>query len=632
MKKFVFHIFLLFILFFFSGNAVYGYVLNDNFNDGNFDGWNVVQDPNAPDCIPNWYVDDGILKIDIDNGPCSVNLVPSDDLWGDLGDEYVVEFDAWFIDGSDHNFAFRFTEGLDFNPMHEYHLVGGSGGILGWAPISNVPANYTYTTPNQPDPYHIKLHVETGHFKLYIDGTKVHDYPYPAGNEKRPEGKFAFRAGTGAVNYSENWFDNVMVKTIPEIIDLGHFSQRDARWKDDEYDSASLTNPPGLREIEDWGCALTSGNMLLSRNGYFQWLDGSTLTPRKLNWYLTSEGGYNKNGALIWSYLTKYAQDLQRSGSMESWAPRLEFKYEAFDFDNYVEIITQRDPVILRLVTNDRGTTEEYDDSLHFVVGNGFDGDEVVIDDPWDLLKDHDFLSNKYPAAKISRVGRLVPSNTDLSYIWIYQYNPNIDVQLEQAGSVTGDVAGVVKEEIPNSLYEEAGVLGRPDVFVERFGGENAWQSSVVVAKPDSDSYVLKLSSDEPQEAEYEIHVFDVDGNVKKFVGTALVGNNTEFLLDFNKEIVDNTTFNERVDFEQFIADIEFAYDQRWLRNWGTKRMLISYVRIAQRFYDFRTRNTIKTLETIERRFEIERGRRVTEEGYVFLTERLVLLRQTLGL
>lgn len=626
MKKAFLSVLTICILSFISVNDMHARLLVEDFDDGNFDGWEVVQDPNAPDCIPNWFVDNGILKIDIDNGPCSVNLVPSDELWGDIGKDYVVEFDGWFIDGADHNIAFRFTRGEVFNPMHEYHIVGG-GGILGWAPISNVPNNYFYATPNRLEPYHFKLNVKTGHFEFFIDGQKVHDYPYPVENEKRPVGKFAFRAGAGAVTHSENWFDNLVIRKFPTTLDVKHFSQRDPLWKDDEYDNASASNDLGWREIEEWGCAMTSAAMVLDYHGITKGPDGQVTNPQSLNQYLIDKGGFNQKGGVVWSYVTTYANEATKSGHLDPGVKALEFKYDNFDLDSYEQDIENGLPSILKIVTNNKNNVDPQDDNLHFVVGKGFDGDEVLINDPWDLLDTGALLNDNYENKVVRQVGRMVPTNTDLSYIWIYQYNPNVETVLEHNESKTGEAAGVLYQEIARSLYQEDGLISVPDQFERRFGEPDSWQGELVVAKPDSGQYRLNFSANSPELAEYEVHVFDKDGNVKKYIGTVMVGGKTEFVLNLDKESAENNQFVQVVDFDQLIADVRFAYAQNWINRRGMKNSLIAFVRLAKMFYPRRMRIVERRLDQFENHLDRHKNRLINQEGYDFLMGRLELLR-----
>src|SRR5581483_12228144 len=102
--------FILFLFLFYFPLKTYAAVFEDNFDDGNADGWVVTRN----ECFYNnhpseWKVVDGKLGVKINGGNCVTEIIPSDSLWNSIGDNYSVEFDITLTSGTDHNFAFRYT-------------------------------------------------------------------------------------------------------------------------------------------------------------------------------------------------------------------------------------------------------------------------------------------------------------------------------------------------------------------------------------------------------------------------------------------------------------------------------------------------------------------------------------------
>src|SRR3989344_7585740 len=74
----------------------------ENFDDGSYDGWVIVNDPNRTACFSPWIVTNGMLGIAINQSSCTTNIMPTDALWNNLGDNYIFELDIKFVSGTDH--------------------------------------------------------------------------------------------------------------------------------------------------------------------------------------------------------------------------------------------------------------------------------------------------------------------------------------------------------------------------------------------------------------------------------------------------------------------------------------------------------------------------------------------------
>ena len=192
-------------------------VLTENFNDGNTDGWVVVNEPGRTPCSAPWIVENGELLIEINQGSCTKHLVPTDILWNNLGDEYEIEVDMRSGGGTDHNIAFRFNIiPPNINEWYDYHFSFPNNITLERVPTGTTSDSVRYNFSHNVT-YHLKILVKTGNIKLSINDEVVQDYHYDPSQERFPSGKFAFRAGTGSDPYSKTYFDNLTVKSIDEL-------------------------------------------------------------------------------------------------------------------------------------------------------------------------------------------------------------------------------------------------------------------------------------------------------------------------------------------------------------------------------------------------------------------------------
>ena len=146
---------------------------------------------------------------------CATNLVPKDAFWNNIGNNYIFELDMDFINGTDHNLAFRFSQNSPTNNWYELHFQSPNDFSLDrvgeGSYNSKVPGSY----PNGRT-YHIKIIVLNNNIKIFIDDLLVRDFSSTI--DSFPSGKIALRSGTGATSISETWFDNIVVTSIDEEI------------------------------------------------------------------------------------------------------------------------------------------------------------------------------------------------------------------------------------------------------------------------------------------------------------------------------------------------------------------------------------------------------------------------------
>ncbi len=337
------------------------------------------------------------------------------------------------------------------------------------------------------------------------------------------------------------------------------FSQLDENWneilgKPVEYDFATNWSSQGTG-IDRWGCALTSAAMVLMYHGvdrgvaYFPNgdVDSFPTNPATLNSWLINNHGYTNWGGVIWSAITKYAKDASESAPSGS-GTTFEFSYPAYTGIGQVTAdIDDEVPEILRLVRKSSGNT-------HFVVTGGFDGtDDILINDPNQLAEEEPphSLNELYPESvyRRSRLGRFVPSNTDLSYLWMFG-EPGLELEVD---GTADDLAGAFSfvESLEDDIDPD--LPGSPAEFV--YG----------LPKPDDGMvYVVKLNvlPGESGLKTIDVRLFDEEGNQHQLLINRLIGEGENEVLtlelsDSLDEIIDLSVAT----FDQLVGDLQAAGD-----------------------------------------------------------------------
>lgn|GEM_PF-3104401 len=209
--------FIILLFYCFNPDKLYAVtVFQDNFNDGDFSNWDVVTDPDRAPCSDQWTIKDGMLGININQSSCTTNIVPNDLIWNNLGNNYTIELDMKFVQGTDHNIAFRFSPGITKNYWYDIHFVSPNSYELERVPFGSPGTGVHYPLPNKSDFYHLKIIMKTGNIQVYIDNNLTLNYVYDPSLDKFPTGKLALRAGTGSNPVSETYFDNIVVTSIDD--------------------------------------------------------------------------------------------------------------------------------------------------------------------------------------------------------------------------------------------------------------------------------------------------------------------------------------------------------------------------------------------------------------------------------
>ena len=366
-------------------------------------------------------------------------------------------------------------------------------------------------------------------------------------------------------------------------LDVPWMSQRDPQWNviggiPVEYDFAKSWSPQRFG-IDRWGCALTSAAMILNYHGVYQGVALNkdkvimgyfNTNPVTLNSWLINNHGYTQWGGVIWSSITKYAKvasEYAPSGSHKTF----EFDYPAFTGIEQVKTdIGDEIPGILRLVHN--GNT-------HFVVTRGIDGtDDILLNDPDQLVDGtppHS-LNDLYPvpAYTRTRLARFVPSETDMSYMWMFG-EPGTELAVDGSGFEILNDFGFV-ESLADDI--EPDLSGSPAQFV--YG----------LPKPDSGNTFMVTMIALPNEIglkTIDIRVYNEYGDQHQYLTNRLVGEGEEelILIKLNESLSGIEDLSQ-VTFAHLIADLELADSLKLLKHPGYVKGWITQVKVAEQFYN----------------------------------------------
>lgn len=446
-------------------------IFEDHFDGLDLSGWKVVQnfqwmDSTQP-CMngstpATWQLYLQQLGIRIFSPGCFTEIIP---LTFELppNRSYSFEFDITLPESinMDRNYTIRHVNARNAYAMKVLgqrifleKLVDGQG----WG-VNGSSGFY----PFQPNgTYHIKNEVNSDHsMRVFINNELVLSFmdsaPFLDG------GTIGFRASVGAIPNSITWFDNALVALTDSepTLPIPYVSQRDLSWKNELYDHTTQT-------IEKLGCALSSAVMVLRYYGIHEISEGLLLTPSTLNTWLNAQSdGYIASGLVNWIALTRLARQFHIKNPQ---IPTLEYaKKDATASIVQTEFSFNRPPIIAL--------------SGHFVVGTGFDVNELSILDPYYENKHTLLLTD----AKSLRT--FTPSFTNLRYIQVIA-PPTVKIMIEKLGQTW-------VSEIETGIHPEEDVVS------------NESYSILEIPKPEFGEYTLKLSSAIAQKANIVIRRYD---------------------------------------------------------------------------------------------------------------------------
>lgn len=517
-------------------------VFLDDFSNNTLSSWTVVSnrlwnDPNTPcrnfENIANWNVYNQSLLIEITGSPCYTEIVPNI-LNVENIDNYIFAFNMTMPESMnmDRNYLLKRQDKDNWYGMKIINniiflekVVSG----IGYA-VPNSFANFDFKVNTT---YYIENRVENNHFEISIDGNKIIDFfdeaPYLV------NAQVGLRASVGSIPRSITYFDNVSYYRLPSdiVLSVPYFSQKDYRWKDDEYDSASVWSQSGST-ISRWGCALTSATMILSHHGITKFADNTSITPRSLNtWLKSQKDGYINGGFVNFLAITRLTKEL---------SPILGTKTLEYSITkDKQESLNQLDkslPSIIQL-TN------------HFVVQSGYYYSllQYAILDPFDENK---FQLSEDETVKSFR--QFTPSNTDLSYILIvHDKNTAIDVE--------------------NTEYET--IIEGPYI-------ENGIEvQTTYIKKPSKNEYTVTIQHKGVGQTHLDIYFYDVNGTVTTQTYTGLSGE----VIDQIQLIIDNSSITRPITPDILFQDLNYYWKTQHITHAYVFRKLESFIQLFSNMY-----------------------------------------------
>ena len=215
MKKITFFIFFLILFFVFSKFSFASVYFEDNFDDGNANGWQVEHftppDPNHPNWQESiWTVNsDKQYGIRLPYGDMRTFSTNGSLSWTD----YIYYVQLIGKEGIDKNIIFRYQ---NKNNWYGFHMVpdGVHLGMMinGSYSFDTRVSNFFFTNDKI---YNLKIKISGGLVSFYENNNPIVEN-YPVWNNPLSSGKIGLYASTGANYPTSVWFDNVMVCSLDE--------------------------------------------------------------------------------------------------------------------------------------------------------------------------------------------------------------------------------------------------------------------------------------------------------------------------------------------------------------------------------------------------------------------------------
>ena len=309
------------------------------------------------------------------------------------------------------------------------------------------------------------------------------------------------------LNYTEQIVDSMQLY-IPTLL------QTSNPWQNQTYDGANFWSP-STTTIGRWGCAITSYTMILNYFGIYKLPNGNILNPGTLNTWLKNNNGYidgktsgfvNPIAISVLSKRTKQVNNITNFDALEY--SRVS---ESNNTNALIDSINNGIPAIL-------------DVGGHFVVAKGINGTTFDINDPYYPDK---ITLTSYPNG-FSYFGKLIPSNTDISYILIAG-NKNLHFGL--------------KDSIGNSIGQD--YLQEALIDDETNQSKGNSMQILLAPKPSSGTYTLSITGNNG-EKKFQIYLYDKNGNLKLMKETINIKDNKSKNINiyFDKNNVKNNKIN----------------------------------------------------------------------------------------
>ncbi|MBU0578892.1 C39 family peptidase [Patescibacteria group bacterium] len=488
-------------------------LLNDNFNDNNFNDWTVVRNmqwhhPERP-CFnkgypTKWEIKNGELGITIDGSPCTTEIIPQNLDLTEVNN-YEFEFDWNFLESPhmDRNLLIKWQDEHNWYGLHLMDnkillqkVVNGR--------LESLYDNWGYYQFETDQRYHFKISVINDLITTWIDDNQIFQTldrpPFLTGYKT-----LGFQASSGNIFRSVSFFDNLIVSSLDitgeKKLNVSLYKQHDLTWKNQEYDRAR--DWAKKYTLQRWGCALTSATMILDYYGINKLPSGRNLDPSKLNaWLKNQPDGYIGQGLINWLAVSRLSQLMNQ----ELGTPVLEYQWLAGNIKTAIAEIDQEQPAILQTPG-------------HFLVASGYTADktDLYIKDPaysYDLFSQH--------KSEIQSIRAYRPSHTDLSYLLLV-YDPETKLTLiDESDQIPADL-NIYTEYISEYIQDS----------LDNLEGQSEISMIQSLAKPTTGKYLVKIENESEESKKVEIYSYDNLGQVtilsQEVSGTKL------FYLNFNK-------------------------------------------------------------------------------------------------
>ncbi len=350
---------------------------------------------------------------------------------------------------------------------------------------------------------------------------------------------------------------DVLKSEILSLLQVPSFKQTDTNWSSKIYDTANIWSPNAMG-IGSWGCALTSASMLLSYYGH-------TINPDNLNTWLIQNNGYVGNGLINWSAITRFAKV---SHDINPLLTKLEYKrYSTFNTSQMDTELNQSRPLILKLLN-------PLTNSTHFVVVTGHSDNEYFMNDP---ATSNTHLSY-YPSSQWNRIDLFVPSNTNLSYLYLY-LSKNASMEVENSAGVKINDEYSEEEPIENQENHSPGVGNTLKTFT--------------LAKPVNGDYIVKIKGD----GNYKLisQIYNIDANLLYKTNTGSI--DTRKVDVYTLRIGSNPSI-EKIDYVFLKNLLKEGYDQGKYKHKAIYITQLNLLNLSEKHYQNKQYEVAKKLIT----------------------------------
>lgn len=495
-------------------------IFQDNFNNSD-----TTQGQWSTNGALGWQVINGEYGIHLDPMNES-HTYPADNVWNNSWNDYDIQVDLRGQSGVEKSVAFRYIDNLNY-----YEIYNADTAIYLYKHVNgniSVIASIAKQLHNGQN-YHFDIQIKGTHINAKIDGIQVIDFD----DTSNPimTGRVDLHALSFTNLTTEVWYDNLIVTTddilptpTPTPIPLPNLNVPDLKqysspWSGDIYDQAKTWSSSPTLYIKNWGCALTSADMILQYYGF-------NLNPGDLNtWLETQPDGYVPNGFVNWLAISRYSKTHVTTNQ-----PSLEFKWLPNTLTNLTTEITNGHPAILV-------------EPNHFVVAKSITTTSFGINDP--AYSDRPTLSSYNNS--FQSIGTYTPSHTDLSYIML-TINPSFNLKVFDINNneITGDtfIQNPLVDDVNNSTTS-----GSPlKIFM--------------FPKPSSGNYKVQVSGNGIYEL--DSYLYDTVGNVNIQKTQGITSNNQTD--EFIETIGLTNSTKQTITIDQLIIEWDNAKTQNQIK------------------------------------------------------------------